>query len=38
MQVELKVPEVGESVKEAILAEWYKKRATTLKRKSRFLS
>ncbi|MFW5901633.1 MAG: 2-oxoglutarate dehydrogenase complex dihydrolipoyllysine-residue succinyltransferase [Thermodesulfobacteriota bacterium] len=25
MQVELKVPEVGESVKEAILAEWYKK-------------
>ena len=25
MQIELKVPEVGESVKEAILAEWYKK-------------
>ncbi len=25
MQIELKVPEVGESVKEAILVEWYKK-------------
>jgi len=32
MQVELKVPEVGESVKEAILAEWYKKEGDYVKK------
>jgi 2-oxoglutarate dehydrogenase E2 component (dihydrolipoamide succinyltransferase) len=32
MQIELKVPEVGESVKEAILAEWYKKEGDWVKK------
>ena len=32
MQVELKVPEVGESVKEAILAEWYKKEGDSVEK------
>lgn len=32
MQIELKVPEVGESVKEAVLAEWYKKEGELVKK------
>ncbi len=32
MQIELKVPEVGESVKEAVLAEWYKKEGERVKK------